>query len=211
MKMLIRFSLLLIIFNLRSRQESGCDAENDQCSVSEPKSIMLQAAEEIQTDKALGSTGTLDTESLENDHFSGSEPQSVLLQAAEEIKEDKALGGTASPETLAINVSQIEADIEDTEKMVTGDYEPCERREMDGQLYRSLMVNGGYSLEAGAGLVRVHCQPRTDRFLSNGYYVARGYAPGDEDREEPVVIVAMLPGQGLQPHSHDLDEELLVG
>ena len=106
---------------------------------------------------------------------------------------------------------KLNVDTANTEKMVTGDYEPCERRVMDGQLYRSLMVNGGYSLEAGAGLVRVHCQPRTDRFLSNGYYEARGYAPGDEDREEPVVIVAMLPGQGLQPHSHDLDEELLVG
>ena len=197
MKMLLRFSLLLIIFNLRSKQEQSCDAGNDQCSVSEPKSVMLQAAEEIQVDKALGSTETLVTESLEDYQFIG---------------EDKALGVTSSSETVA-NISQIEADIEDMdiEERVTGDYEPCERRKMDGQLYRSLMVNGGYSLEPGAGLVRVHCQPRTDRFLSNGYYEARGYAPADEDREEPVVIVALLPGQGIQPHSHDLDEELLVG
>ena len=158
---------------------------------------MLQAAEEIQVDKALGSTETLVTESLEDYQFIG---------------EDKALGVTSSSETVA-NISQIEADMEDMdmEERVTGDYEPCERREMGGQLYRSLMVNGGYSLEPGAGLVRVHCQPRTDRFLSNGYYEARGYAPADEDREEPVVIVALLPGQGIQPHSHDLDEELLVG
>ena len=210
MKMLIRFSLLLIIFNLRSKQEPSCDAENDQCSVSEPKSVMLQAAEEIQGDKALGSTETLVTESLEDYQFSGSKPKLVLLQDADESKEDKALGVTGLSEAVAY-ISQIEADIEDMEERVTGDYEPCERRKMDGQLYRSLMVNGGYSLEPGAGLVRVHCQPRTDRFLSNGYYEARGYAPADEDREEPVVIVALLPGQGIQPHSHDLDEELLVG
>ena len=162
MRELIRLSLLLIIFILRSRQEPSCDNEDKQCSELEPKSAMLQAAEEG-------------------------------------IKEDKA------------HVSRTEAEIEATEEMVTGEYEPCERREMEGQLYRSLMVSGGYSLEAGAGLVRVHCQPRTDRFLSNGYYEARGFAPGDEDSEEPVVIVAMLPGQGLQPHSHDLDEELRVG
>ena len=170
MRELIRFSLLLIIFFVRSRQEPSCDNEDEQCTESEPKSVMLQAAEEG-------------------------------------IKEDKAPDTTKS----LVNVSNTEAENKDTEEMVTGEYEPCERREMEGQLYRSLMVSGGYSLEAGAGLVRVHCQPRTDRFLSNGYYEARGFAPGDEDSEEPVVIVAMLPGQGLQPHSHDLDEELRVG
>ena len=167
MKGLIRFSLLLIILIVRSGQEPSCDVEDDQCSESESKSVMLQAVEEIAEDKELDSS--------------------------------KAV----------VNASQD--DIEDKKEMVTGEYEPCERREMEGQLYRSLMVNGGYTLEAEAGLVRVHCQPRTDRFLSNGYYEARGYAPGDEEREEPVLIVAMLPGQGLQPHSHDLDEELLVG
>ena len=152
-------------------QEPSCDHEDRQCSESETKSVMLQAAEEG-------------------------------------IKEDKAPDTTQS----LVNVSHTEAEIEAAEdKMVTGEYEPCERREMEGQLYRSLMVSGGYTLESGPGLVRVHCQPRTDRFLSNGYYEARGFAPGDEDSEEPVVIVAMLPGQGLQPHSHDLDEELRVG
>ena len=60
-------------------------------------------------------------------------------------------------------------------------------------------------------MLKVHCQPKHDDFLANGYYEARGYAPEDKAEAEPMLIFTMLPGQGLQPHSHDLDENMRVG
>ena len=52
---------------------------------------------------------------------------------------------------------------------------------------------------------------KDDIFLNNGYYEAKGYAPGDDEESEPVMISVMLPSQGLQPHSHDIDEVLHLG
>ena len=69
-----------------------------------------------------------------------------------------------------------------------------------------------HSSVRGSKLYRVHCQPKHDVFLNNGYYETRGYSASDES--EPLValvIRAMLPGQALQPHSHDDDETLHVG
>ena len=59
MKGLIRFSLLLITLIVRSGQEPSCDVEDDQCSESETKSVMMQAVEEIAEDKALDSSKTV--------------------------------------------------------------------------------------------------------------------------------------------------------
>merc|ERR1719147_553007 len=38
-----------------------------------------------------------------------------------------------------------------------------------------------------------------------------GYTLEDKAEAEPMLIFTMLPGQGLQPHSHDLDENMTVG
>ena len=68
-----------------------------------------------------------------------------------------------------------------------------------------------YNACRGVKFLKVHCQSDHDDFHSNGYYEARGYAPNDERRAEPMLIMVMLPGQGLQPHTHDLQEEMFVG
>ena len=55
-------------------------------------------------------------------------------------------------------------------------------------------------------MLRVHCQAEFDDFFANGCYQTTGYF---EDTE--VVIVAMMPSQGLQPHAHDLTEDVTLG
>jgi len=108
-------------------------------------------------------------------------------------------------------LNQTQESEEDDTEEVDGEFEPCKKTEADGQLQRMLMTNAGYKLEKGVKLIKVHCQPKHDDFLSNGFYEARGYAPEDKAEAEPMLIFTMLPGQGLQPHSHDLDEDMTVG
>ena len=55
-------------------------------------------------------------------------------------------------------------------------------------------------------MIRVHCQADSDDFFANGYYQTTGYVDGEE-----VVIVAIMPSQGIQPHAHDLTEDITLG
>jgi hypothetical protein len=54
-------------------------------------------------------------------------------------------------------------------------------------------------------MIRVHCQPESDDFFANGYYQTTGYVDGVE-----MLIVAIMPSQGLQPHAHDLTEDITL-
>ena len=114
MMKVIRIALMLLALIMRSGQEPSCDLNDDNCGESELKSVMLQAAEEVEENPGM-------------------------------------------TEVMREHENQTKIDIDEE---VTGEYEPCERRRMEGQLYRSLMLTGGYILEAEAGMVRVHCQPR---------------------------------------------------
>ena len=55
-------------------------------------------------------------------------------------------------------------------------------------------------------MIRVHCQADSDDFFANGHYQTTGYL-----NEELLLIVAMMPSQGLQPHAHDLTEDITLG
>ena len=97
MMKVIRIALMLLALIMRSGQEPSCDLDDDNCGESELKSVMLQAAEELEENKDPGMT--------------------------EAVKEHE-------------NETKTEVNIDEE---VTGEYEPCERRRMEGQLYRSLM------------------------------------------------------------------------
>merc|ERR1711974_420963 len=73
-----------------------------------------------------------------------------------------------------------------------------------GQLHKMLMNKAGHKIREGS-LEKVHCQPDDDRFISNGYYRAISEVGEDEVR-----VVALLPGQGLQPHAHNDVEDIKV-
>ena len=55
-------------------------------------------------------------------------------------------------------------------------------------------------------MIRVHCQPDVDNFFSNGFYQTTGYVDDEE-----MLIAALLPNQGIQPHAHDLTEDITLG
>ena len=135
MMKVIRISLMLLALIMRSGQEPSCDLNDDNCGESELKSVMLQAAKELEENPGM-------TEAVRNH-----ENESKTEVDIDEVVRDHE------------NETKTEVDI-DIDEEVTGEYEPCERRRMEGQLYRSLMLTGGYILEAEAGMVRVHCQPR---------------------------------------------------
>jgi len=87
-----------------------------------------------------------------------------------------------------------------------GPFEACTKTEYEGELQRLLILHAGYKLTGSSVMVRVHCQPETDMFDVNGYYQTIGY-----HNDEEVLIVAMMPSQGLQPHAHDKTEHLTMG
>jgi len=89
---------------------------------------------------------------------------------------------------------------------VDGMFEPCTKTEKGGQLYKMMILNAGYKLTEGSKMIRVHCQADSDDFFANGYYQTTGYVDGEE-----VVIVAIMPSQGIQPHAHDLTEDITLG
>jgi len=96
-------------------------------------------------------------------------------------------------------------EVDDTDE-VDGVFEPCKvSQDKDGgQLHRMLMNKAGHKIREGS-LEKVHCQPDDDRFLSNGYYRAISEVGEDEVR-----VMALLPGQGLQPHAHNDVEDIKV-
>merc|ERR1719244_1608913 len=87
---------------------------------------------------------------------------------------------------------------------VDGLLNPCKRTVGGGQLQRNLMLKAGYVITGD--FTRVHCQDDTDHFFENGYYET--VATIDETE---YVVHVLLPGQGLQPHTHDDIEDITVG
>merc|ERR1711915_1070735 len=100
---------------------------------------------------------------------------------------------------------KIQDEIDDTEE-VDGAFEPCTKIEMGGQLYKLMIQNAGYKLTDESKMLRVHCQAESDDFFANGCYQTTGHF---EDAK--VLVVAMMPSQGLQPHAHDLTEDVTLG
>jgi len=75
----------------------------------------------------------------------------------------------------------------------------------DGQLYRLMMLEAGYTLNSSTVMKKYHCQAEVDMFMKNGFFQTTGLYNGEE-----VSIVAMMPSQGLQPHAHDTDEVVQI-
>merc|ERR1712142_268894 len=119
-----------------------------------------------------------------------------------EVEDDN---GVVKGENTNVNSETSIDDDDDEIQEVDGAFEPCNKTEKGGQLYRMMIESAGYQLSASSKMTRVHCQPEIDSFLSNGYYETRGYLEGEE-----VLIVAMMPSQGLQPHAHDITEDITV-
>jgi len=140
----------------------------------------------------------------------GEEVKSIMVERVEEtpddpdddegiVDEDEVEGGNSKSGTTE---KQINDEIEE----VDGLFEPCSKSEEGGQLYKMMILQAGYKLAEDSKITRVHCTPDHDGFFANGYYETTGYVD-----EEKVLIVALMPSQGLQPHAHDLIEDITVG
>ena len=79
----------------------------------------------------------IDNESSDDCNHESSEPtkkESLMLKATRKDEEQPSKN---------ITIGDLEDDIEE----VDGDYEPCIKKEADGQLQRSLITAGGYTIE----------------------------------------------------------------
>jgi len=164
------------------------------------KFLLLMILLSVKCEKETCNADDTDCVDENDDESEVNKAGSLMLQAANE-----------NEKTNQTQIDDELIDENDVTEEVDGEFEPCKKTDADGQLQRMLMTKAGYTLEKGVMMLKVHCQPKHDDFLANGYYEARGYAPEDKAEAEPMLIFTMLPGQGLQPHSHDLDENMTVG
>jgi len=127
--------------------------------------------------------------------------RSVMLESESKMEDDD----DDDDEGIVEEKENPSAQTDEIEE-VDGMFEPCTKTEKGGQLYKKMILNAGYKLAEGSKMIRVHCQADSDDFFANGYYQTTGYVDGEE-----VVIVAIMPSQGIQPHAHDLTEDITLG
>eukprot|EP00092_Neocalanus_flemingeri_P008526 GFUD01009185.1.p1 GENE.GFUD01009185.1~~GFUD01009185.1.p1 ORF type:complete len:241 (-),score=89.30 GFUD01009185.1:333-1055(-) len=141
----------------------------------------------------------------------GEEEKSFMVKTEDKVEELGDLGENILEDEGIVEENENLKDekretMYDNEEEVDGMFEPCVKTEYGGQLHKMMILQAGYKLTEDSKIIRVHCQPESDEFFANGYYQTTGYVDDEE-----VLIVAMLPSQGLQPHAHDLVEDITLG
>merc|ERR1719378_1177278 len=229
MKLISLCILLLCTFRSVYNEQEFCTAEGD-CGSAEVKSAFLHT-EDDHADTATATKDEKTEQQVDKKQEVVSEEKSEEIKNAEEkmaeneMAEDKAditnleekSKETAAAEEEAIETNKAEDKLEEastaetkTEKEekieeVDGILGACNVTVEDGQLYRLMMLEAGYTLNSSTVMKKYHCQAEVDMFMKNGFFQTTGLYNGEE-----VSIVAMMPSQGLQPHAHDTDEVVQI-